>query len=240
MTTVYKLSGTAQTNVGVDNPANALTDDANVATFNANTDELTVTGFPTHTGNIGRVRLCVRGMRAGVANAQLTISYELSGVPSGSSGSIKFTSPNEDTLHIDVTNDMAWDWPDIAVLGLKVKGLKLGGNKSADTAHVFVEVTTHDSAPLSASNEFKTFIVGDTPLKIIESPSANKSYNVEIYNNDGNTDYIYISHNNTVAKGNGRQLIPTGNYLTAFTGIVTFWVVSPNVTQEISVSLHEV
>lgn len=240
MPTAIAISPTAQANVGVTDPANVYANDDAYARFDSNSDTITVSGFSASTGTIGRVRICVRGKRGGVANAQFTVSYELSGTPTGSTAPMKFTSPNEALIHVDVTNDRAWTWTDISNLGVTLAGANLSASRLGDVDHIFIEVTTHDGDPLITPGQFKTFIINSTPLKVIETPSGSKSYNINILNHDRNTQYVYISHDANVSAGNGWELIPTANYITACGGAVDFWIVSPDITQEITVSMHEV
>lgn len=238
---VTNISGSSTTNNAVTDPNNALVADGASAIFDHNDDWLKVTGFSFAGTSISRVRLCILGRRSNVGNGQINVSYELSGTPTGSNKTIKFTSPNFSTQYIDVTNDMSWTQSDINNLTVYLDAVDISATKQAEIDHVFVEVTSTSLTTLTTPGQFKRFFINATPIKVIQTPAGNDSFMIKIQNLDENTQHLYISHSSAdLLSGGGWKLLPADSYTTQCKGNIPFFVYFPNLTEEIEVSMHEV
>lgn len=238
---VTLISGSSTTNNAVTNPNNVLVLDGSTAVLDHDADWLEVTGFSYTGTNLARVLIRVDGMRDDVANGQVIVSYKISGVPTGITKTLKFTSPSTTIKYIDITNDRAWTDTDIQSLSVRFEGEGLGGNKAVGLDYVGIEATSSTNTVLSTEGQFKRFFVNSSAVHIVQTPGGNDHFKVKIRNLDNNTQKLFIYHNNTASAENGWELLPAEAETWECKGNTDFYAFfDGNIVEEISVSLHEV
>lgn len=237
------LSGTTTTSSGVPNSDNVLAEDGVYAIFNGEDEVVEVSGFSTAMTDIAQVKLCILAKKGGSSgNIDLELSYELSGVPTGTSDDVRVTdnSGQWHTLHIDISNDRAWTAADIGNLTLIISGGEIEDGREAWIDHAYIEIFDSANVPLSTAGEFKKYIVNESMAgPVVSTPASLANFVVQIQNPVQNTQIAYVSHNGT-DDADGWELFPGEAYQTTTEGSTDFYVYVPNTPQKIVVSLHEV
>lgn len=235
---VTKLDPASQTNNSVDSPNNVLLSDNNFAVMNSSADWVKATGYTAPaSGQIQQVLIGLEARKQTIGTTKVTVSYEISGVPTGSSKLVTIDQ-NEQDYTFDVTSDRTWTDADINNLTVRVDGTNVTGQKAIDIDHVFCKLVEDDLTGPLTGNGFRAFAINGTPMQIVDSTALTK-WRAMIQNRDQNTDYLYISNTNSVSESNGWKIMPNEHLELVFNGSRDIWATCPT-TQTIIVILQEI
>lgn len=234
-----KLSPSSQTNNSVGSPNNALLSDDAYAVMNSSSDWIKCTGYVAPaSGSIQQVCIGFEGFKSTGGTTTVTLSYEISGVPTGSSQTV-FLSQTEQSYLLDVTADRAWTDSDINNITVRIDGDNLSTTKNLNLDHVFVDLVEDDGTGPLTDKGFREFAVNGTPLQVVDTAIAFDEWEVHIQNPDENTGYIYICDHAGVHASNGWKLMPNDSVKFRFSGAQDFYILS-QVPQIVIVALFEI
>lgn len=185
-TTPTLSAGTVTSSSGATSPGNVLASDDARAGFVAAGDQVEVEGFGIPAGaSVTQVVVGFEALRpgGGGSNAQLTLSYTVSGTPGATSLSATVSGAGDTAYTTDVTADRAWTEQDVADLHLVlVRDSADAGFRDADVDHVFVQVTySIPVTDLEATFDFAGVPAGATQTLQLRYSTGGDSFDLQVW-----------------------------------------------------------